>query len=61
MILGIITLSIVLITWITAVTTEAGQHITVWTAHFLGVLVLIALMMGSILLSLNYVLKEIGA
>lgn len=58
--LGITTLGIVIGTWVLAVTTERGQHITVWIAHFLGILLLIAIMVGSIIVSLGFLIRNIG-
>ena len=60
MTLGIITLGLVIGTWVMAVTTERGQQITAWIAHFLGIFSLITIMIASMLFSLNLVTRAIG-
>jgi hypothetical protein len=60
MLLGVTTLGMVIGTWVLAVTTERGQHITAWAAHFLGLLVLIVIVLSSILISLGFMIRSIG-
>lgn len=61
MLLGVTTLGLVMGTWVMAVTTERGQQLTAWVAYFLGLLVLIVIMLGSILISLGFVIRSVGA
>jgi hypothetical protein len=46
--------------WIMAVTTETGRALTAWAAHFIGILVMIALMAGSLLWSVMSLTFTIG-
>jgi hypothetical protein len=46
--------------WVMAVTTETGRTLTAWAAHFIGILVMVALMAGSLLWSVTSLIFTIG-